>query len=105
MLGSVSSAQLPSESSLAYFCPTIADAWQSGRIDYILGNIFLVIQVDAFVKDHEVSGRTRACDIGWIEDRAVIADIVEKAGRDGRASRNKREKARKGVRVCGGARV
>ncbi len=61
--------------------------------------------VRRFVEHHHVARLPRAGGIRWVEDFAVVADVVEKAMANRRAASDEREQSRKRVRVCRGAGV
>ena len=72
-------------------------ARQLGWVNYVQRHILRVVQVDGLVEHHHVAGCSRARGVGWIEERAVVAHVVEKSGRDRRAPRDERQQAGKRV--------
>jgi hypothetical protein len=40
------------------------------RVDDIQGDVGGIILIDGLIKNHRVPALTRACHVGWIEDRA-----------------------------------
>src|SRR5262249_4642052 len=83
----------------------VANAGQLCRVDHILGDIGSVVEVNAFVEDHDVSRPPGTACVGRIEDPAVDDQVVEQARGNGRSTRDQSQKARKRIRVGGRTRV
>src|SRR5262249_1287483 len=71
---------------------------ESARIYNVLRNGWIAdVLVDGLIEDHGVAGAVGARRIGRIKNGAVVADVIEQAGANGRAPRHESHKARKGV--------